>query len=222
MTANEAFIDERRRARRFFNRMSPLYPIVERHLFSQYRDVLARLALPPELSVLDLATGTGLLAGAFAERGHGVTGLDFADKLLNRARRRFPRVDFRNLDVRHLDGIETGAYDLVSMGYFLHGLSPEFRHFIVQETARIARAHVLIFDYGRDGGWFIRFIEWIEGPNYPLFIAEDRKGELDKAGLQINREEQVSDFGSYWLCSPSSRKRSGSADGAREDVVVSE
>jgi hypothetical protein len=56
MTDQEAFLDERRRARRFFNRMSPLYPIVERHLFPQYRDVLARLALPPELSVLDLAT----------------------------------------------------------------------------------------------------------------------------------------------------------------------
>ena len=220
MTDQEAFIDERRRARRFFNRMSPLYPMVERHLFPQYRDVLARLALPPGLSVLDLATGTGLLAGAFAERGHGVTGLDFAEKLLNRARRQFPRVDFRNLDLRHLDRIESGAYDLVSMGYFLHGLSPEFRRFIVRETARIASTHVLIFDYGRDGGWFIRFIEWIEGPNYPVFIAEDRERELGKAGFRIDREERVSDFGSYWLCTPSSRECSGSADGAREDVVT--
>jgi ubiquinone/menaquinone biosynthesis C-methylase UbiE len=222
MTDKEAFLDERRRARRFFNRMSPLYPIVERHLLPQYRDVLARLALPPELSVLDLATGTGLLAGAFAERGHGVTGLDFADKLLNRARRQFPGVSFRNLDLRHLDEIETGAYDLVSMGYFLHGLSPDFRRFIVRETARIARSHVLIFDYGRDGGWFIRFIEWVECTNYPLFIAEDRKRELGKAGLRIDREEQVSDFGSYWLCTPSSRRAAGSAHSAREEVVAPE
>ena len=73
MTDNEAFLDERRRARRFFNRMSPLHPIVERHLFPQYLDVLDRLALPPELGVLDLATGTGLLAGVFADRGHAVT-----------------------------------------------------------------------------------------------------------------------------------------------------
>ena len=59
------FLEERRRTRRFFNRMSPLYPIVERHLFSEYRRVLGRIALSPELRVLDLATGTGLLAGAF-------------------------------------------------------------------------------------------------------------------------------------------------------------
>ena len=211
MNDTEAFLGERRRARRFFNRMSPLYPMVERHLFPQYRDVLDRLALPPELGVLDLATGTGLLAGAFAARGHAVTGLDFAEKLLNRACRRFPRVDFRNLDLRHLDQIETGACDLVSMGYFLHGLSPEFRRFVLRETARIARRQVLIFDYGRDGGWLIRLIEWIEGPNYPLFIGEDRERELGKAGLRIDREERVSDFGSYWLCSPHPRGPAGSA-----------
>jgi hypothetical protein len=68
-----------------------------------------------------------------------------------------------------------------------------------------------IVDYGCDGGWFIRFIEWIEGPNYPLFIAEDRAEELGKAGLRIDREERVSDFGSYWLCSPHPRGSAGSA-----------
>jgi ubiquinone/menaquinone biosynthesis C-methylase UbiE len=96
------FLEERRRTRRFFNRMSPLYPIVERHLFPEYRRALGRIGLPPELRVLDLATGTGLLAGAFSERGHAVLGLDFADKLLKRARRRFPRVDFRHFDLLHL------------------------------------------------------------------------------------------------------------------------
>jgi hypothetical protein len=117
---------------------------------------------------------------------------------------------------------ESGAYDLVSMGYFLHGLSPEFRRFIVRETARIARTPVLIFEYGRDGGWLIRFIEWIEGPNYPLFIAEDRKRELEKAGLQIDREERVSDFGSFWLCTPSSRRSADAAHSAREELAALE
>jgi SAM-dependent methyltransferase len=222
MTDSDVFLDERRRARRFFNRMSPLYPIVERHLFPQYRDVLSRIALPPALSVLDLATGTGLLAGAFAERGHAATGLDFADKLLDRARKRFPQIDFRNLDLRHLDRIGTGAYDLVSMGYFLHGLSPDFRRFILRESARVARAHVLIFDYGRDGGWFVRLIEWMEGPNYPAFLAEDRTREIDAAGLRIDREEQVSDFGSYWLCTLSSHWSAGSEEGADDGIPAPE
>ena len=184
-------------------RMSPLYPIVERHLFPEYRRALERIDLPPEFRVLGLATGTGLLAGAFSERGHVVSGLDFADKLLKRARRRFPQVDFRQFDLLHLDQIEADRYDLVSMGYFLHGLSPDFRRYVLRESARIARVQVLIFDYCCDGGgWLVRLIEWIEGPNYPAFIAEDRAQEFRRAGLRIEREERVSDFGGYWLCTP--------------------
>ena len=34
------FFEERKRTRRFFNRMSPRYPIVERHLFPEYRQAL--------------------------------------------------------------------------------------------------------------------------------------------------------------------------------------
>jgi SAM-dependent methyltransferase len=196
------FLEERMRTRRFFNRLSPLYPIVERHLFPEYRRVLGGIALSPELRVLDLATGTGLLAGAFSERGHAVSGLDFADKLLKRARRRFPQVDFRHFDLLHLDQFETKSYDLVCMGYFLHGLSPDFRRYVLRESARIARVQVMIFDYCCDGGWLVRLIERIEGPNYPAFIAEDRGDEFRKATLRVDREERVSEFGGFWLCTP--------------------
>ena len=196
------FLEERTRTRRFYNRMSPIYPIVERHRFPEYRRALELIRLPPELRVLDLATETGLLAGAFSERGHAVLELDFADKLLKRARRRFPEVDFRHFDLLHLDRIEADGYDLVSMGYFLHGLSPDFGRYVLRESARIARAQVLIFDYRCDGSWLVRFIEWIEGPNYPAFIAEDRGQKFRRAALRIDREERVSDFGGYWLCTP--------------------
>ena len=91
-TSTHPFLEERKRTQRFFNLVSPVYPLVERHLVPAYRRALDQLELPPALRVLDLATGTGLLAGVFADRGHTVTGLDFADRLLQRARRRFPRV----------------------------------------------------------------------------------------------------------------------------------
>jgi len=51
------FLEERRRTRRFFNRMSQPYPIVK-HLFPEFRRALDRIDLPPALRVLDLATGT--------------------------------------------------------------------------------------------------------------------------------------------------------------------
>ena len=200
--AGDRYLQERRRALRFFNGSSFLYPVVERRLEPEYRAVLNDLDLPAGASVLDLATGTGGLAGAFAERGHAVIGLDFAERLLARARRRFPQVDFRHFDLLHLDRLEAKSRDVVSMAYFLHGLSPEFRRFVLAESARIAREHVLVFDYCCDGGLLVRLIEWVEGPNYPLFVAEDRERELLGAGLELERARRVSKFGGYWLCRP--------------------
>lgn len=202
---SEQFAEERVRAQRFFNRSSLLYPLVERHLLPQYREVLAQLALSPDLSVLDLATGTGSLAGAFVERGHPVTGIDFADRLLTRARRQFPHAQFNHFDLVNLDQVDTGAYDIVSMGYVLHGFSAEFRRYTLIQSARIAARHVLIFDYGGRAGWLIRFIERIEGPHYPQFIASDLAQELTHVGLQIVHAERTSAFGNCWLSSPVAR-----------------
>ncbi len=196
------FEQERRRTRRFFNLVSVVYPLVERHLWPEYQDVLEQLAIPKEYGVLDLATGTGMLAGAFAERGHSVTGLDFADNLLERARRKFPRVEFRNFDLLHLELIGSNSHDVVCMGYLLHGLSPEFRRHVLREACCIAGQHVLVFDYFCRGNWFVRLIEWIEGPNYPGYLAEDRHEEFERVDLRVQQHQQTSDVGGCWLCSP--------------------
>ncbi len=197
----ERFERERRKTQRFFNLVSVVYPLVERHLWPEYREVLERLALPDRYSVLDLATGTGMLAGVFAERGHTVVGLDFADNLLERARRKFPQVEFCNFDLLHLEQIESDSHDVVCMGYLLHGLSPDFRRHVLREACRIAGQHVLVFDYCCRGNWFVRLIERIEGPNYPGYLTEDRKEEFDIVGLHVQQYQQNSDVGGYWLCS---------------------
>ncbi len=199
---NRDFIQERKRARFFFDLTSALYPLIERHLFPRYEEALATLGLPPELTVHDVATGSGILAAAFARRGHEVAGLDFSERLLTRARKRFPQIEFKAFDLVDLPKILTQSYGIVSCGYFLHGLSPEFRTAILKNMARIARCHVVVFDYCCDGGWFVRLIERFEGPNYPQFIAASREAEFAAAGLRIERSFRTSPFGDAWLCLP--------------------
>jgi SAM-dependent methyltransferase len=194
------FLHERKRARVFFNLTSVIYPLIEWHLSPRYQDALGKLDLPVELTVLDVATGSGILAAAFAGRGHAVTGLDLSERMLKRARKRFPAIDFRTFDLANLPRIASGSYDIVSCGYLLHGLSARFRETIVKNMARIAGRFVLVFDYCCDGGWFVRLIEWIEGPNYPRFIATPRDAEFTGAGLTIEREFRTSEFGNAWLC----------------------
>jgi len=199
-TYSNASRNERQKVRRFFNRVAFVFPFIERSLFPEYRRALKKLNLPGHLTVLDLATGTGILAGAFAARGHPATGLDFADKLLKRAQRKFPHVDFRHFDLFHLHEISDDRYDIVAMGYFLHGVDAAFRHRVLSEAARIAREYVVVFDYCCKGNWLVRFIEWLEGPHYPSFIAGSRENDFRAAGLRIVKEINLSDYGSVWLC----------------------
>jgi SAM-dependent methyltransferase len=196
------FNRERKRARFFFNLTSAIYPLIEWHLFPRYEKALARLDLPRELPVLDVATGSGILAAAFARRGHAVQGLDFSERLLMRARKKFPQIDFKAFDLVALPEIPTGSFAIVSCGYSLHGLSSGFREAVLKNISRIASSHVVIFDYNGDGGWLVRLIERAEGPNYPQFIAASRAAEFARAGLRIETSFATSEFGQVWLCRP--------------------
>lgn len=201
-TRNRLFLSERKKTRLFFNLTAPVYPLIERHLFPRYEEALARLGLSPEFTILDVATGSGILAAAFARRGHPVRGLDFSARLLKRARKRFPGIDFQTFDLADLAEIPARSRDIVSCGYVLHGLSAGFRRAVLKNMARIAGRYVVVFDYCRDGGWLVRLIEWTEGPHYRQFLATPRRVEFAAAGLNIERSLPTSDFGCAWLCRP--------------------
>jgi len=192
--------DERSRTRRFFNLVSVIYPFIDWKLTPAYRTALRKLDLDSGLSVMDLATGTGILAAAFAERGHPTTGIDFAANLLNRARRKYPAVTFREMDLVELDGIRDRSFGIVSMGYFLHGVDAEFRKEVLAAAARIASDNVVVFDYGRPGNFLVRFIEWVEGPHYSGYLAASRDAEFREAGLEIVEDFPTSGFGQVWVC----------------------
>ncbi len=56
--------------------------------WSPDRDFYLSQAGPPPQSILDLGCGTGLICNAYAELGHGVTGVDPAPAMLEIARRK--------------------------------------------------------------------------------------------------------------------------------------
>jgi len=192
-------VDSRRRTRRFFNIVAPAFHVIDRRLLPEYRLVLEALSLDPELSVLDLATGTGTLAAAFAERGHRVAGIDFAARLLRRARRRLPGADLRLMDLADLPQLPDDSWDIVTLAYVLHGMPPQMRRFALCQASRIARRHVLVFDYSGPDRWFVRLIEWIEGPHYPSFVDRPLADLAADAGLIVQREERTSGMGACWL-----------------------
>jgi SAM-dependent methyltransferase len=75
--------------------------------------------------LLDVACGPGFIAGAAADRGAIVTGLDFAAAMLVQARRRLPALTFREGDAEALP-FETGSFDAVVMNFgLLHLARPD-------------------------------------------------------------------------------------------------
>lgn len=68
------------------------------------------------LRVLDAGTGPGFLALLMADRGHCVTGVDYTDAMLEKAREnaaaRQRIIDFRKMDVQNL-GFAGNTFDLV-------------------------------------------------------------------------------------------------------------
>jgi demethylmenaquinone methyltransferase/2-methoxy-6-polyprenyl-1,4-benzoquinol methylase len=84
------------------------------------RDVLRRAGLRPGMRLLDVATGTGLVAGSALQLGlapRQVVGLDPSRGMVeqNRARYRVPLVQGRGEHLPFADGV----FDFVAMGYAL-------------------------------------------------------------------------------------------------------
>ena len=193
------FSRERQRSRLFFNVVSPAFIFIDRNLGPAYREALEKIGLPREWSVLDLGTGTGTLASVFAERGHQVTGLDFATRLLKKARKRVRGAELREMDLVNLPKIPDNSSDLVSMAYLLHGIPEDFRQFVLYEAVRIARHQVLVFDYPQPGPWYVRLIEKIEGGHYSEFVSQDFRSWVRALGLSMLRRGVASNHGGWWL-----------------------
>lgn len=76
-------------------------------------------------AVLDVATGPGYVAAAAAKRGAKVTGVDFSRAMVERARRDYPAVEFRQGDAEAL-AFADGSFDAVVMNYgLLHLARPD-------------------------------------------------------------------------------------------------
>src|SRR5437667_12802223 len=89
--------------RTMFDRIAPVYDAMNRvmtaGLDQRWRRLTASAVVHPGDRVLDACCGTGDLAVACARIGGEVTGLDFSERMLGRARRKAPEVEWVRGDV---------------------------------------------------------------------------------------------------------------------------
>lgn len=157
------------------------------------------MGLPSGLRVLDIGTGTGALARLLVDRGHAVHGIDASGRVLERARTRVPGATFERCSIAELDRFGSGSYDLVTMGFVLHGLSPGLRRHALQHAARIGAGRVVVFDYGRDRSWMVDIVEAIEGPHYFEYVRSPFERMLQEAGLESEAWGREKGGAQWWL-----------------------
>jgi demethylmenaquinone methyltransferase / 2-methoxy-6-polyprenyl-1,4-benzoquinol methylase len=107
--------------RTMFDRIAPVYDTMNRvmtaGLDGRWRRLTAETAVRPGNRVLDAACGTGDLAIADQRAGAAhVTGLDFSEQMLARARRKTADVEWVQGDLLALP-FEDGSFDAATVGF---------------------------------------------------------------------------------------------------------
>jgi demethylmenaquinone methyltransferase / 2-methoxy-6-polyprenyl-1,4-benzoquinol methylase len=112
--------------RTMFDRIAPVYDVMNRvmtvGLDGRWRRLAAEAAVRPGDALLDGACGTGdlALAGAKAGASH-VTGLDFSERMLDRARRKSDEVEWVEGDALALPFAEN-SFDAATVGFGVRNL----------------------------------------------------------------------------------------------------
>jgi demethylmenaquinone methyltransferase / 2-methoxy-6-polyprenyl-1,4-benzoquinol methylase len=103
-----------------FDRIAPVYDAMNRvmtaGLDQRWRRLTAEAVVRDGDAVLDACCGTGDLAVACARRGGRVTGIDFSERMLERARRKAPELDWVRGDLLALP-FEDAGFDAAAVGF---------------------------------------------------------------------------------------------------------
>jgi demethylmenaquinone methyltransferase / 2-methoxy-6-polyprenyl-1,4-benzoquinol methylase len=109
-----------------FDRITPVYDLMNRAmtlgLDRRWRRLTAQAVVRPGDRVLDACCGTGDLAVAAERVGGRVTGLDFSERMLERARRKSGSVEWVRGDLLALPFAD-GSFDAATVGFGIRSVA---------------------------------------------------------------------------------------------------
>jgi demethylmenaquinone methyltransferase/2-methoxy-6-polyprenyl-1,4-benzoquinol methylase len=143
-----------------FDRIAPVYDVMNRVMTAgldrRWRRLAAEAVVRPGDRVLDACCGTGDLALACALAGGRVTGLDFSEPMLERARRKGPDLEWVRGDLLALP-FDDGAFDAATVGFGVRNVEDPGRAFA--ELRRVLRpgARLAVLEITRPRGFLRHF-----------------------------------------------------------------
>jgi demethylmenaquinone methyltransferase / 2-methoxy-6-polyprenyl-1,4-benzoquinol methylase len=153
--------------RSMFDRISPVYDAMNRTMTAgldqRWRRATVAAVVRPGDRVLDACCGTGDLAVAALHAGGHVTGLDFSERMLQRARRKSSEIQWVQGDALSLP-FEDGSFDAATVGFGVRNLDDLARG--LAELRRVLRpgGRVAILEITRPRGVLAPFYRlWFDG-----------------------------------------------------------
>lgn len=182
-----------------FEKLAPYYDTICVPISGIREQVANLIAAGDRSRILDVATGTGAQAFAFAKRGYDVVGVDLSDAMIRIAQKknRDGKVRFDVADATDLP-YPNGNFDVACVSFALHDMPLTIREKVLTEMVRVIRpgGTLLIVDYGlpknRVGRWLIyHLVELYEASYYREFIQSDLQGLLRQTGIEIVQERHA-------------------------------
>jgi demethylmenaquinone methyltransferase/2-methoxy-6-polyprenyl-1,4-benzoquinol methylase len=183
----------------FFKKWARIYDIIVFLLVGVRGKVVDITGAKAGAEVLDIATGTGKQAFAFARRGYHVIGIDLSEDMLRIAKKnnKYKNVHFLIGDASGLP-FEDNLFDVTCISFALHDMPLNIGEKALQEMVRVTRPQgsLVIVDYSlprnRIGKYLAyNIIKLYESKYYPEFIKADLREEARKSGIKLEEERPV-------------------------------
>jgi demethylmenaquinone methyltransferase/2-methoxy-6-polyprenyl-1,4-benzoquinol methylase len=153
--------------RAMFDRIAPVYDAMNRTMTAgldrRWRRITAESVVRSGNEVLDACCGTGDLAIAAARAGGRVTGLDFSERMLERARRKAPELEWISGDLLELP-FPDASFDAATVGFGVRNVDDLER--ALRELRRVLRhgGQLGILEITRPRGLLSPFYRlWFDG-----------------------------------------------------------
>lgn len=142
--------------------------------------------------ILDVATGTGKQAFAFAKRGYEVVGIDLSEAMLNVAKKKnkYANARFEAADATDLP-FEDNSFDVSTVSFALHEMPLSIREKVLKEMVRVTKQKglIVVVDYdlpkNKIGRSLIYHVIALYEPEYyKEFIRSDLEAFLNGNGIE--------------------------------------
>ena len=185
--------------KKWFGRWASIYDIVDIFISGVRDKVVDFTDARDDSRILDVATGTGKQAFAFAKNGYDVIGIDLSEDMLKIAikKNKYENVKFEVADATNIP-FDDKYFNVSCVSFALHDMPLSIREKVLEEMVRVTKPKgiIVIVDYAlpknKVGRFLIyHFVKFYESKYYPRFIMTDLEALLRKARIKVEKQLPV-------------------------------